>query len=130
GIELPEPGHYGVGYIFMPQDPAFNAHAESIIEEVVRAEGQTLLGYRDVPTDNSSLSRAPSILAAEPVHRQIFIARNPALETEEEFERRLYIIRKVISGRIYKEYEGNDRGFYIVSLSARTLVYKGMFLAY
>src|SRR5690606_31937215 len=96
GIELPEPGQYGVGHLFMPQDREFNAQVEAIIEEVVRAEGQTLLGFRDVPVDNSCLSQAPEIRAAEPVHRQVLIARNPSLATQAELERRLYGIRKVI----------------------------------
>src|SRR5690606_13941673 len=84
----------------------------------------------DVPVDNGSLSKAPDIAASEPVHRQVFIGRSAALETEEDFERRLYIIRKVISGRIYEETAGVDNGFYVVSMSARTIVYKGMVLAY
>src|SRR5690606_37075326 len=112
------------------RDAALQEHIEGIIAEVVQAEGQTLLGFRDVPVDNSSLSKAPEIAASEPVHRQVFIARSAALESEEDFERRLYIIRKVISGRIHEETAGVDNGFYVVSMSARTIVYKGMFLAY
>jgi len=130
GVELPAPGHYGVGHLFMPQDPALRAHIEEVIAEVARAEGQKLLGFRDVPVDNSCLSKAPDIVASEPVHRQVFIARGPGIRDEEDFERRLYILRKVVSGRIYEETGGRDNGFYIVSLSARTVVYKGMFLAY
>ena len=130
GIVLPEVGHYAVGYLFMPQDDDLRAHIEDIIAEVVEAEGQTLIGYRDVPVDNSSLSKAPDIVATEPHHRQVFIGRNPEIEDEKEFERRLFILRKVISNRIFKETDGRDNGFYIVSLSSRTIVYKGMFLAY
>ena len=129
-IVLPEVGHYAVGYLFMPQDDDLRAHIEDIIAEVVEAEGQTLIGYRDVPVDNSSLSKAPDIVATEPHHRQVFIGRNPEIEDEREFERRLFILRKVISNRIFKETDGRDNGFYIVSLSSRTIVYKGMFLAY
>ena len=98
GITLPPPGHYGIGYLFMPQDTALCAHIEGIIREVTLAEGQTLLGFRDVPVDNSSLSTAPHIAAAEPIHRQVFIGRSADIATEDEFERRLYILRKVISG--------------------------------
>ena len=130
GVVLPEVGHYAVGYLFMPQDDDLRAHIEDIIAEVVEAEGQTLIGYRDVPVDNSSLSKAPDIVATEPHHRQVFIGRNPEIEDEREFERRLFILRKVISNRIFKETDGRDNGFYIVSLSSRTIVYKGMFLAY
>ncbi len=129
-VELPETGHYGVGHLFMPRDAEQRAHIEEVISEVCQLEGQPLLGFRDVPVDNSSLSKAPDIAAAEPVHRQVFIGRNPAIETEDEFERRLYILRKVISARLFAETGGIDNGFYVVSMSARTIVYKGMFLAY
>ena len=110
--------------------PALRAHIEDIIVEAARDEGQTLIGFRDVPVDNSSLSSAPHIAASEPVHRQVFIGRSPDIATEDEFERRLYILRKVISARIHAETNGVDNGFYTVSMSARTIVYKGMFLAY
>ena len=129
-IVLPEAGHYAVGYLFMPQEAALRAHIETIVAEVVEAEGQTLIGYRDVPVDNASLSKAPDIAATEPFHRQVFIGRNPEIEDETEFERRLFILRKVISNRIFQETNGRDNGFYIVSMSCRTVVYKGMFLAY
>jgi glutamate synthase (NADPH/NADH) large chain len=130
GVELPEPGHYGVGYLFMPQDADLRAHIEGIIRDVAAAEGQPILGFRDVPVDNSSLSKAPEIAAAEPVHRQVFIGRSADNETDDDYERRLYILRKVISARIHAETGGVDNGFYVVSMSARTIVYKGMFLAY
>ena len=127
-IALPEPGHYGVGQLFMPQDQAQRIHCESVVERVIEAEGLTLLGWRDVPTDRSCLSA--SVIETEPVHRQVFIGRGPNIEDEAEFERRLYILRKVISNTIMGETGGRDIGFYTVSLSCRTLVYKGMFLAY
>ncbi|MBW8639154.1 glutamate synthase large subunit [Hoeflea sp. WL0058] len=130
GVALPEPGHYSVGHLFMPQDDELRLHIEEIIADVVEAEGQKLLGFRDVPVDNSSLSKAPDIVATEPWHRQVFIARGPDITDDEDFERRLFILRKVISNRIHEETEGRDNGFYIVSLSSRTIVYKGMFLAY
>ncbi len=130
GVALPEPGHYSVGHLFMPQDDELRLHIEEIIADVIEAEGQKLLGFRDVPVDNSSLSKAPDIVATEPWHRQVFIARGPDITDDEDFERRLFILRKVISNRIHEETEGRDNGFYIVSLSSRTIVYKGMFLAY
>ena len=130
GIELPEPGHYGVGHLFMPRDPELRSHIDDVIREVCQLEGQPLLGFRDVPVDNSSLSKAPEIAAAEPVHRQVFIGRSEAITSDEEYERRLYILRKVISARIHAETGGVDNGFYVVSMSANTIVYKGMFLAY
>ncbi|APH73721.1 glutamate synthase large subunit [Aquibium oceanicum] len=130
GITLPPAGHYAVGHFFMPRDPAQRSHVADVIAEICKAEGQPLIGFRDVPVDNSSLSKAPHIAASEPSHCQVFIGRNPAIESDEEYERRLYILRKVISGRIHSETQGQDNGFYIVSLSSRTIVYKGMFLAY
>ncbi len=71
GIELPKPGHYGVGHWFMPQDPELRAHIDEIIAESAQSEGLPLLGFRDVPVDNASLSKAPDIVAAEPFHRRL-----------------------------------------------------------
>ncbi len=130
GIELPPAGQYGVGHWFMPQDAAQRAHIDEIIRECAQSEGLPLIGFRDVPVDNSSLSKAPEIAAAEPFHRQVFIGRTPDIDDDEEYEARLYLLRKVISGRIYAENQNRDIGAYCVSLSARTIVYKGMFLAY
>ncbi len=127
GIDLPQPGHYAVGYLFMPRDAELRAHIEEIIKEVIAAEGQTFIGFRQVPVDNESLSKAPEIAATEPFHVQVFIGRSATIETDDDFERRLFVLRKVISNRIYQENEGDDKGFYIVSMSARTVVYKGMF---
>lgn len=130
GITLPKAGEYAVGHIFMPQDEALIAHFKNVIKEVVAEEGQHLLGYRDVPVDNSSLSKAPDIVATEPRHVQVFIGAGRNAATTPEFERRLFTLRKVISNRIYDEYKGEESGFYPVSLSSSTIVYKGMFLAY
>jgi glutamate synthase (NADPH/NADH) large chain len=130
GFSLPASGDYGVGYLFMPRDEALRVHFEKIVERVVAAEGQKLLGWRTVPTDNSCLSQSATIKASEPAHRQVFIGRGDATKAGNAFERRLFILRKVISNVIYDESKGADRGFYIVSMSSRTIVYKGMFLAY
>ncbi len=130
GVELPAPGQYGVGFVFMPQDEARRLHFKELFEQAAAEEGCQLLGWRDVPVDNSSLSKAPEIAATEPVHRQVFISRSPSCATDEDFERKLYIIRKVVSNRVYEEAQSVDTDFYVVSLSARTIVYKGMFLAY
>ncbi|WP_206452855.1 glutamate synthase large subunit [Aurantimonas marina] len=130
GVDLPEPGDYGVGHVFMPRDAEQRQHIEAVFEDVAREEGQTVLGWRDVPVSNKELSEAPEIVATEPVHRQIFIARAASVPGDDEFERRLFILRKVVSNRVYSEAKGEDIGFYVVSLSSRTIVYKGMFLAY
>lgn len=130
GVTLPKAGEYAVGHIFMPQDETLIAHFKKVIGDVVAEEGQVLLGFRDVPVDNSSLSKAPEIAATEPRHVQIFVGAGRDAASTAEFERRLFTLRKVISNRIYDEYEGEESGFYPVSLSSSTIVYKGMFLAY
>ncbi|WP_417687127.1 glutamate synthase large subunit [Roseibium sp.] len=129
GITLPERGEYGVGFIFLPQDTNLRQKCKEIIERVIASEGQGLIGWRDVPVDNSSLSKAPDIAATEPVSEQVFIKRSEG-EDDATFERRLFILRKVISNNVRAETNAVDNGFYIVSLSSRTIVYKGMFLAY
>src|SRR5262245_1654367 len=84
GIALPEAGHYAVGYVFMPRDPEWRKVIFDIFAEVVADEGQVLLGWREVPTDNSSLGQ--SVKPTEPVHMQVFIGRGKDVGTEEEFE--------------------------------------------
>ena len=81
GTPLPDFGGYGVAFIFMPQDEALRAKCEEIVERVIKNEGQELIGWRDVPVDNSSLSKAPDIAATEPVSRQVFIKRSPMAKT-------------------------------------------------
>ncbi|WP_349435831.1 glutamate synthase large subunit [Pararhizobium sp. A13] len=130
GVTLPKAGDYAVGYLFMPQEEAQIAHFKQVIADVVAEEGQTLLGFREVPVDNSSLSKAPDIAATEPHHLQVFIGAGRDAATNAEFERRLFTLRKVISNRIYDAFHGAETGFYPVSLSSKTIVYKGMFLAY
>ncbi|OJF96643.1 glutamate synthase large subunit [Pararhizobium antarcticum] len=130
GVTLPPAGDYAVGYLFMPRDEAQIAHFKSVIATVVAEEGQVLLGFRDVPVDNASLSKAADIAATEPHHVQVFIGAGRDAATNAEFERRLFTLRKVISNRIYDAFQGADTGFYPVSLSTKTIVYKGMFLAY
>src|ERR1700730_720875 len=122
--------HRGAAHIFTPQDARTRKTMEGIVADVIRDEGQELLGWRDVPVDNSSLSQDPDIRRKEPVHRQVFIGRSADIADEEAFERKLYIVRKVISARIYAQYGGLKTRFYVVSISGRTIVYKGMFLAH
>ncbi|MCW5682723.1 MAG: glutamate synthase subunit alpha, partial [Xanthobacteraceae bacterium] len=130
GVTLPKAGEYAVGHIFMPRDEKLVDYFKKVIADVVAEEGQVLIGFRDVPVDNSSLSKAPEIAATEPRHVQVFVGAGRDAATNGEFERRLFTLRKVISNRIYDEYEGEESNFYPVSLSSTTIVYKGMFLAY
>ncbi|MCC0021232.1 MAG: glutamate synthase large subunit [Nitratireductor sp.] len=130
GVDLPLPGQYAVAHIFFPQDKKLVKELAKIIEQAAKSEGHEIIAWRDVPVDNSSLSKAKDIAASEPIHRQLFIRRGLEIQTDDEFERRMYILRKVISNRVHHETDGRDNGFYIVSMSSRTIVYKGMFLAY
>ncbi|WP_176082850.1 glutamate synthase large subunit [Martelella sp. HB161492] len=130
GIVLPKVGEYAVGYFFLPRDEAKIAHYKDVIRKVIEDEDQVFIGFREVPVDNSSLSKAPDIAATEPYHLQVFIGAGKRADTNAAFERRLFILRKVISNAIYNEGNGEETGFYAVSLSSSTIVYKGMFLAY
>ena len=127
GFKLPEPGHYAIGALFMPKETAWRKVIQSIIAEQIKEEGLVLLGWRDVPSDNSSLGE--TVKPTEPYHMQVFIGRNGTAKTEDEFERRLYILRKSISQAIYQRRDRGLAGYYPVSLSCRTVIYKGMFLA-
>src|SRR4051795_1193633 len=127
GFQLPEPGDYAIGALFMPREDAWRNVIKSIIADQIRDEGLMLLGWRDVPTDNASLGE--SVKPTEPNHMQVFIGRNGAAKDEDEFERRLYILRKSISQAIYQRRDRGLAGYYPVSMSCRTVIYKGMFLA-
>src|SRR6266851_4810433 len=127
GFSLPKPGEYAVGVLFMPRDPDWRQVIRDIYSQMIKREGLTLLGWRDVPTDNSTLGE--SVKPTEPVHLQVFIGRGRKIKSEDEFERRLYILRKSISNAIYTRKERRLSGYYPVSISCRTVVYKGMFLA-
>ncbi|MDJ0958022.1 MAG: glutamate synthase large subunit [Arenicellales bacterium] len=126
GFDLPPPGDYAVGMVFMPRNQASRATFQVALEDYVVAEGQRLLGWRDVPVDSSCLGY--SVKPDEPVIRQVFIGRARSCPDVDAFERKLYVIRKRTHRTIRAmEIEGND-SFYIASLSARTVLYKGMVL--
>ncbi|MGA1008452.1 MAG: glutamate synthase large subunit [Sedimenticolaceae bacterium] len=126
-FELPAEGEYAVGMVFLPQADKSRAAAEKTIEDFVAAEGQTLLGWRDVPVDNSGLGY--SVLPTEPVIRQVFIQRGSNCADQNAFERKLFVIRKQIENTVRDaKLEGGD-AFYFTSLSSRTVVYKGMLLS-
>src|ERR1700688_1559232 len=127
GMNLPGPGHYAIGQFFMPRSAEAHAQVERIVEEVVAAEGQRLIGWRDVPIDNTGLGER--VKAVEPVHRQAFIARGAHVVDDDDFERKLFIVRKVVSNRVYELGNDGTAEYYPVSLSCRTIVYKGMVLA-
>src|SRR5690606_21574493 len=125
---LPPAGAYSVAMIFFPSDTVLRDRCVAVLRRCLAAQGLALRGSRVVPFDNCSLSEG--VLATQPIIEQLFIARPEGLE-DEAFERKLLIVRKVISNTVYGEIPEaqSDDGFYVVSMSARTLVYKGMFLA-
>jgi glutamate synthase (NADPH/NADH) large chain len=128
GFTLPEPGKYAIGALFMPRDVPWRNVIKGIIADQIKAEGLKLLGWRDVPTDNASLGE--TVKPTEPANMQVFIGIGKAkIADEDEFERRLYILRKSISQAIYQRRERGLAGYYPCSMSCRTIIYKGMFLA-
>ncbi|MEL6967634.1 MAG: glutamate synthase central domain-containing protein, partial [Pseudomonadota bacterium] len=127
GLDLPKEGDYGIGFFFTPQDEAEQALIKDVLVKVAADEGVEFLGWRKVPCNNAGLSQDPEIAASEPVHWQAFYGRPEGL-TDDEYERRLYLMRRVSTNSVIKA-RGEHDDFYSVSLSSRTIVYKGMFLA-
>lgn len=130
GNKLPEAGQYGVAQVFLPRNnDALTNEIEEMIFKALKSENLQLICQRTLEVDNSELSQDPEIAGTEPVHRQYFVARPPEDKEDQAFERRLYSARKVISNMVFSKTDGRDNGFYIVSFSSNTIVYKGMFLA-
>jgi glutamate synthase (NADPH/NADH) large chain len=127
GIPLPDPGDYGVGMVFLPRDPQQRAYCVEAFENGVRQEGQRLLGWRDVPTDNAPIGQTAR--DAEPVIRQVFIGRGKGTKDPAAFERKLYLIRKDAQHQIRASTLPQRSYFHPTSLSSRTIVYKGLLLA-
>ncbi|GAA4501634.1 glutamate synthase-related protein [Pseudaeromonas paramecii] len=128
GVELPPYGEYGVGMLFLPRETASRMACEEEFERVVRAEGQVVLGWRDVPV-NADMPMSPVVRAKEPVIRQIFVGRGPDVLVTDALERKLYIIRKRASHAIRALKLKHGGEFYVPSFSARTVNYKGLLLA-
>lgn len=128
GIELPPPGEYGVGMIFLPKEHASRLACIQELERAVKAEGQVLLGWRDVPVDKD-MPMSPTVRAKEPVLKQIFIGRGPDVIVPDALERKLYVIRKTASSAIQALKLTHSREYYVPSMSCRTVIYKGLLLA-
>jgi len=126
-FELPEPGLYAVGMLFLPQEDTARAEAEATVARFVEAEEQTILGWRDVPVNNSGLGY--SVIPTEPVIRQVFIGCNAVCGDQVAFERKLFVIRKQIEKMIRESQLEGRESFYFSSMSSRTITYKGMLLA-
>ncbi len=124
-IALPEPSRYGVGMVFLPSHPQLRARCEEVLAATVTEGGLRILGWRDVPCDNRTLGDIAR--AAEPVVRQCFVS-GEGLE-DLDLERRLFVVRKQAEHRVRRQYGPAAADFYVASLSCRTIVYKGMFLA-
>ncbi len=127
GFELPEPGSYGVGFLFLPRERDVAHEIERIWWETAREEGLKVLGWRDVPLDDAHLGK--SVKVTEPYSRQVFIGRGPTIQDEAQFERKLFVTRKVVSNRTREALGKSAAAYYPVSVSTRTIVYKGLVLA-
>jgi glutamate synthase (NADPH/NADH) large chain len=128
GVELPPPGEYGVGMVFLPKENASRIACEQEIERAVLAEGQVVLGWRNVPID-VEMPMSPTVRAKEPVIRQIFIGRGQDIMVTDALERKLYVIRKSSGHAIQALNLLHGKEFFVPSMSARTVVYKGLLLA-
>lgn len=124
GFALPDPGLYGVGNVFLPRDLAQRNQLLALFEDVVRAEGQVFLGWRDVPTNSEAIGWVAR--ASEPAIRQIYIGRGRGVMDQAHFERKLYVIRKVMEKAVRETNLPEKARFHVPSLSSRTLNYKGL----
>ncbi|HMN20672.1 MAG TPA: glutamate synthase-related protein [Ottowia sp.] len=129
GVTLPPPGEYGVGMLFLPKEHASRLACEEELERAIRAEGQVLLGWRDVPVDRE-LPMSPTVRAKEPVMRQVFIGRGTDVIVQDALERKLYVIRKTASAAIEGLGLKYGKEYYVPSMSSRTVIYKGLLLAH
>jgi glutamate synthase domain-containing protein 2/glutamate synthase domain-containing protein 1/glutamate synthase domain-containing protein 3 len=126
GFRLPGPGEYGVGMVFLPVEPAPRLICEGVIERICAEEGLAVLGWRDTPVNGDAIGRVAR--GSQPYIEQVFIAKGTAMD-EDELERRLYVVRKRVQREIAASEIADKHYFYIPSLSARTIVYKGLLLA-
>ncbi|MDM7456778.1 MAG: glutamate synthase-related protein, partial [Tepidimonas sp.] len=128
GVTLPPPGEYGVGMIFLPKEHASRLACEQELERAIKAEGQVLLGWRDVPV-NRDMPMSPTVRKTEPIIRQVFIGRGSDVIVQDALERKLYVIRKTASAAIQRLQLTHSKEYYVPSMSSRTVVYKGLLLA-
>ena len=126
GFTLPPAGEYGVGMVFLPVEPSQRMLAEGILERIAREEGLTVLGWRDTPVNVDAIGRVAR--ASQPYIEQIFIGAAAGI-TEDQLERKLYVVRKRAEAEIAASNLQDKGFFYIPSLSARTIIYKGLLLA-
>ena len=128
GVELPPPGEYGVGMVFLPKEHASRLACQQELERAIKTEGQVLLGWRDVPVDKD-MPMSPAVRKKEPILRQVFIGRGNDVIVQDALERKLYVIRKTASAHIQALKLKHSKEYYVPSMSSRTVVYKGLLLA-
>jgi glutamate synthase (NADPH/NADH) large chain/glutamate synthase (ferredoxin) len=128
GVQLPAAGEYGVGMIFLPKEHASRLACEQEMERAIKAEGQVLLGWRDVPV-NMNMPMSPTVREKEPIIRQVFIGRGNDVIVQDALERKLYVIRKTASAAIQHLNLKHSKEYYVPSMSSRTVIYKGLLLA-
>ncbi len=128
GVELPAAGEYGVGMIFLPKEHASRLACEQEMERAIKAEGQVLLGWRDVPV-NRDMPMSPTVREKEPILKQVFIGRGNDVIVQDALERKLYVIRKTASANVQNLNLTHSKEYYVPSMSSRTVVYKGLLLA-
>ena len=126
GFELPPVGDYAVGMIFLPQHKMTQAACLAAFDTVMEEEDMPILGWRDVPVDNSVLGE--SVKPIEPRIRQIFVGRGKDCSDQDAFERKLFVVRKQVHHAVWDIDIEQGQHFYVPSLSTRTIVYKGMML--
>ena len=122
GIELPNPGQYAVGTVFLPKIDAERFKCKEAFQRISREQNQQVLGRRRIPTDNSLIGR--SARASEPIIQQVFVRADHKIE-QEGFERQLFLIRRIASKDIWKSDLKESKVFYVCSLSTKIIVYKG-----
>jgi len=125
-IDLPDSGAYGIGLVFLPQDPDERSFCKETFEKIIKEEAQILLGWRSVPIDDSVIGEGAK--KTQPVFEQIFIGRNKDLNDEMGFERKLYVIRRRVENTILDSGLKQKSSFYITNISCRTLSYKGLLM--
>ncbi len=126
-IQLPSEGEYGIGLVFLPTLAEERTRCEKWFEHVIQEEGQQFLGWRDVPHDSKKIGKVAH--SVEPEFKHILISRGKGTKDQAAFERKLYVIRKLIEKKVRESGLEQKHYFYISSLSSKTLVYKGQLMA-
>ncbi len=127
GVKLPDPGLYAAGMVFLPDRPESAEFCRSVFEETAVGEGFKALVWRDVPLDNSRIGLTAR--EVQPLIRQVFLLKPSSIKDAQTFERRLYILRRLVEKKVAASFLEDRKSFYVLSLSSRTVVYKGLLMA-